>query len=346
MLGELMSEKQNSSMPGNGQSASPDTTRPEDPADKIEIGLWAIAVLAGVIVVLYICNFASEGWSPKQDHWGQFGDFFGGTLNPIIGLMTLSALVWTVRLQHQLLREAKRQVKVSEDELKRTSEALERQAALQRKQAFETTFFSLLSAWQRLCEQMDLLHRDQRKTGKDCFVIIHDDFHQFMNDESFRYRNVRDEVWGFVHSHVTKAYEEAFWSATVDAPRPRVVEAYVLTYHEHRTDLGAYFRTLYHLIKFIDKSGLTERERRTYANLVRAQFSPYEHFLLFYNCLSPFGCEKFYPLIERYALLKNLDESLLITKDDKHYYRPPAWASSPTVFQDEQPDRIELAIRR
>jgi hypothetical protein len=41
-----------------------------------------------------------------------------------------------------------------------------------------------------------------------------------------------------------------------------------------------------------------------YTNLVRAQLSSYEIALMFYNCLSEMGREKFKPLVERYALLK------------------------------------------
>jgi|AntRauTorckE6833_2_1112554.scaffolds.fasta_scaffold11005_4 hypothetical protein len=41
----------------------------------------------------------------------------------------------------------------------------------------------------------------------------------------------------------------------------------------------------------------------------------YELTLLFYNCLSDLGFEKFKPLVEKYALLKNISYSLLI---DKH----------------------------
>jgi hypothetical protein len=338
-----MTEKPTSSKVESPLGAVVEKANDVDPTEKILSGLQAIVVLAGILVCLYLYEFANAGLSPEQEHWGQFGDFFGGTLNPIIGLMTLLALVWTVRLQHQLLREAKRQVKVSEDELKRTSEALEKQAALQRKQAFESTFFSLLSAWQSLSAQMDVGQGEQRKRGKDCFVSVLSDFDQYTQESSFSYRNLTDTAWQFVRSHVTPEYDSDFWGQTVDAQRPQAIEAYVLTYYRHRGDLGAYFRSLYHLIKFIDKSDLSDRDRRTYTSLVRAQFSPYEHVLLFYNALSPFGYKKFFPLVEKYALLKNLDESLLISNDEKHFFPHGAWASSPIAFPDELPDRIRLA---
>ena len=67
-------------------------------------------------------------------------------------------------------------------------------------------------------------------------------------------------------------------------------------------DFGHYFRTLYHLIEFIDKSPM--EDKAYYTGLVRAQLSTDELSLLFYNGLSEDG-PKFKYFIEKYALLKN-----------------------------------------
>jgi hypothetical protein len=68
-----------------------------------------------------------------------------------------------------------------------------------------------------------------------------------------------------------------------------------------KSDFGHYFRTLYHLIEFVDKSPI--EDKAYYAHLVRAQLSTDEIALLFYNGLSEQG-GGFKPLIEKYALLK------------------------------------------
>ena len=52
-------------------------------------------------------------------------------------------------------------------------------------------------------------------------------------------------------------------------------------------------------------------ERYKYTSIVRSQLSKYELVLLFYNCATTCGNEKFKPLVEKYALLKNLDKELL-----------------------------------
>ncbi len=82
--------------------------------------------------------------------------------------------------------------------------------------------------------------------------------------------------------------------------------AYERLYREHQDPLSHYFRNLYHVIKFIDKSKESLPDKDFYTHLVRAQLSTHEHLLLFYNASSRYGSEKFKPLVEKYALLENM----------------------------------------
>lgn len=84
--------------------------------------------------------------------------------------------------------------------------------------------------------------------------------------------------------------------------------------------LDHYFRHLYRIFKYIEDSELfTEEEKYQYASMARSSLSPYELVLLFYNCLSTNGKEKFKPLIETFALFNNLRLDLLIPKDQEIY---------------------------
>jgi hypothetical protein len=56
----------------------------------------------------------------------------------------------------------------------------------------------------------------------------------------------------------------------------------------------------------IDRSQFSDDEKKIYSNLLRAQLSNDELKLLFSNCLSDKGKEKFKPLVEKYAMLKTL----------------------------------------
>lgn len=98
-------------------------------------GLLAIAggAMAGVFFA-YFQAFHS-GFSPKQDVWGQFGDFIGGTLNPILSFLSLIAIVLTVVLQSRQLELAHEELNNSKAELEATREELKRSADAQRQTA-------------------------------------------------------------------------------------------------------------------------------------------------------------------------------------------------------------------
>jgi hypothetical protein len=97
-----------------------------------------------------------------------------------------------------------------------------------------------------------------------------------------------------------------------EEPQKIITNSYKEFFKFSQSDLGHYFRNLYHIIKFIDKS--TSNEKDFYTHLVRAQLSSHELLLLFYNCLSPYGLDKFKPLVEKYSLLENMPEDELIDK--------------------------------
>ena len=85
--------------------------------------------------------------------------------------------------------------------------------------------------------------------------------------------------------------------------------------------LDHYFRHLYHIFRYIKMSDFSEVDKYRYASLVRSNLSQYELVLLFYNCLSPNGIEKFKGLVEDFALLNNLRVNLLAKEEDRRLYR-------------------------
>ena len=56
-------------------------------------------LILGVLIsftplIFYLSHFATgQDYSTSKDDWGTFGDFIGGTINPIIGLINLALLV-------------------------------------------------------------------------------------------------------------------------------------------------------------------------------------------------------------------------------------------------------------
>lgn len=80
--------------------------------------------------------------------WGTFGDYLGGTLNPIISFLALIGLLYTIHQQAQ-------EMKATRDELERTAEQQSRQSEIFNLQQFESTFFSLLEQHNKIIEKVE-----------------------------------------------------------------------------------------------------------------------------------------------------------------------------------------------
>jgi len=90
-----------------------------------------------------------------------------------------------------------------------------------------------------------------------------------------------------------------------------LVQIYDHYFHIHQSDLSHYFRNLFHIVKFVERSSISQKDKFEYLRMLRAQLSNYELVLIAYDGLHDYGKE-FRPLIEKYELIKSLnDESRL-----------------------------------
>lgn len=85
-------------------------------------------------------------------------------------------------------------------------------------------------------------------------------------------------------------------------------------FHIHHSSLGHYFRNLFYLVKYVDDSRFAQNFKNRHIKILRAQLSNYELLLLSYNCLHDYG-ERFYPLVEKYELLKSLNNEKRLPED-------------------------------
>lgn len=85
-----------------------------------------------------------------------------------------------------------------------------------------------------------------------------------------------------------------------------------------------YFRLLYRILKFVRTSPLITRFEDEYTSILRATLSRYELVWLYYNGLT-YGQNKLKPLIERYAMLKNLRNDLLVQGINSEEYVESAY---------------------
>ena len=281
---------------------------------KVMISLVALSGL--VMLVKYLTTFGVQT-SPSQEVWGQFGDFFGGILNPLLSSLTLAAVLVTMRLQSK-------ELKVAQEENKRANEHLEKQANYIRTQNFESVFFRLLDV--HMSSRSDVCFG--LKTGKEAFDLL-----VKRSDSFFRLLPL---------------------ASSTEAPSEYSVDDFSKSFREVVGDsLNVYCRGMYQVIKYVDTyeglaasgkfvveskmEGLTIKEKmqfrreqdkayrplyfakRQYINMLRAQLTPAELKMLYLSCLTEEGQGLKY-LAEKYSLFKGLGSLVYESSESSNNY--------------------------
>jgi hypothetical protein len=192
---------------------------------------------------------------------------------------------------------------------------LERARHAAARQIFDSTFFHLMERFNEVLISVSA---------------------QRLNEETGEHEPLQGRVAiGAIYSSMIKTYP-------VDAGpdvRASIVQMFTPYYGVHESVLGPYFRTLYHVFKFIDgQQELDDQEKIDYANIARAQLSRYELGLMFYDCVTDYGA-KFKPLIEKYGILKHLNTFDLADVRHKTLY-------SPTAFESQEQREARAARHR
>jgi len=103
----------------------------------------------------------------------------------------------------------------------------------------------------------------------------------------------------------------------LDNRLPHIQRSFKVLYRDHESELGPYFRTLYHIFKFLHSAvHLTPQQKIDYANMARAELSDVELCVIFYDGLTDLATA-FKPLIEWYGILKHVNEGTLLHPSDR-----------------------------
>ena len=223
--------------------------------------------------------------------------------------------------QKEELKLQREELQQTREELKGQREEFEEQNKTLKRQRFENTFFNMLSLQQEITNNLLLqckifkedIERDVTYKGREAFKGIYE-------DAVFEYEGIIS-ITNTGLKHILKNN----W-----------LDGYTKIPATNRFD--HYFRHLYRIFKYVDTTDLiSDEERYEYACIVRSQLSDYELIILFFNGLSDNGKEKFKPLIEKYAILKNMRPDLLPSAGkEKTFYSEGAYTHS------KQPDLIHI----
>ena len=259
--------------------------------------VWFGAFIAFISTIFYICKNTEYGFGLNL-----LGDFMAGTVASIWSLAGLFFIYVAFLGQKQQLLNQQMEIMYSQLEVKYTrlelsgqKEEMKEQNNTLRQQKFENTFFQLLSLFNSIVNSIDIRENNTKniqQQGRDCFRIF--------------YNNLLSQIEAVMRGKKIKGEIVLLKNST----KEQIVEGYDVFYNLHKSDLSHYFRTIYHIFKFIDESKIEDKRR--YIAIARAQLSSYEQAVLFYNYIHSNGYDKFKPLIEKYTIFENIDTSLIV----------------------------------
>lgn len=250
--------------------------------DKVfKIVLIFASIISVSVIGFYIFQFATEPLSADNGTWGQFGDYVGGTLNPVFGFLSLVILLYVLRQNERALDISREELKLTRKELEKSSEALTEQSETLKIQRFEQTFFSLLDLYKKTLSELAF----KKYTGREAIDELHKEFPS-------------------THLLLTSKFEKDNYKQIFD-------ELYSKFFLMNKVYFSLYIKVVYSILRFIDCAEI--HNKKQYTDLFWVQFSQSELRLIFYNGISSFGGENFYLLI-KYKILEHIDDRAFYNK--------------------------------
>ena len=275
--------------------------------------IWIFAILSCFLVwllgALATRCYASHCTTKEiNEITGTFGDSFGA-VNALISALAFAGVIVTFRLQRKELDLQRQELKAQREEFTQQNKTLK----LQR---FENTFFHMMELQQQIVNDLyiQLNEREQVTQGGQ-------HSNEVIVDTSVKGR----QVFEYIYLMRTQFRRKEGCFGTILCKGLKCYNQVI-----YRELLDHYFRHLYTILRYVDEtdafnvndegvedSKYTFVQKYHYTTIVRATLSRYELLLLYYNGLSEFGKLKLKPLIERYALLNNLDiQSLSFSQEN------------------------------
>lgn len=250
-----------------------------------------------IVITAFLANFCLIFTNYSKDARGTFGDQFGA-VNALFSGLAFTGLIYTIILQRRDLKLQRQEMKEQTREFKKENNTL-------RIQRFENTFFSMLSQFQEVVNNITYSYQDVdvkkivTVKGRESFYV------------SFETAPHRPGITSWNPEYENRPYQGMSEVIRI-LGKEGYMDAFTPSYFDH------YFRLLYRILKFVKTSPLVTDfdEEYEYTAMLRAVLSRYELVWIYYNGLSEYGEEKLKPLLERYAMLKNLRDELLAPKNE------------------------------
>lgn len=293
-----------------------------------------ILIWAGIsiIVLSFISYFFEQinifGFSKKSaEHLGQMGEYIGGIVGSLWSLAGIILFYEAIRFQRTELIMQREELQYQRAEImEQTNQYIIQNQTLVTSK-LEGTYFQLITMHNDIVRGLTLdfdLHNKIEYAAK----IVHGRY-CFLN----------------YYKYFKKVFNDNIDLTGVSADEPDDIkeilnESFKMFYDEFQEDVGHYFRNLFNLALYIDKSKMNNK--KFYYNLVRSLLSNYELIMLFYYCLSEHG-QKMKNLTEKYSLFVQLPESELLDRRHKNLFDNKAFEEEFEISLDEASN---ISLRR
>ena len=285
---------------------------------KSRLWIWIVVAIIGVLAAWGLSWWLINKNNECSTERGTFGDMFGA-VNALFSGLAFAGLIVTLLYQKEELKLQREELRETRNELNAQKLEFQEQNKTMKRQRFENTFFNMLSLQQEIIANLS---------------------YEYYASPNIRPHNIPEEIFykgapkGQLHGRET--FEGIYKHAIIEYNGARHADGIIKILKQNgyiaypvisvTTRFDHYFRHLYHIYKFVDTSDLIEDSKRyDYACIIRSQLSDYELVMMFYNCLTANGRDKFKPLIEKYAVFNNLRLELLAKVNDKEEYAQGAY---------------------
>lgn len=237
-----------------------------------------VALLIALVALFYVKSFTTQ-LADNQEVWGQFGDYFGGVLNPILSFFAFCTLVFTVYLQLQ----------AGADSDKRHDEQL-----------FDGRLFKMLSMNFELARSLRL------SVEKDDAFEVYDGLRAI----NFSWHVLSTKFLQEIASKSEVSDEEVFTSIRLKVKALKRL---------HGNVISAYVDSAIFILNFIMLYGGSKKQVEFAVHALRAQMTSGGRGLLFYNIIcSEQHCD-FAMTLMRYSFLDDVTDDPLCDRRNNIY---------------------------
>jgi uncharacterized membrane protein len=279
----------------------------KDKEDEIKIPFYGYIIIAVIMIItvlsFYFYNFRGGGLSTIHGDWGTFGDFMGGTLNPLLAFLSLIALLTTIKIQSKELR-------ATTTEMRNSSTALQEQSQSIKLQNFENTFFKMIDVHNSIISDLALerFTNEYRDNNSAYHVNFLDIKLKFSENKDVTERKTIKRLLDILTQYDKQCHQDH--KTNYDK------------FHNYYEDkIGHYFGFIYQvliLIRDAEENKQIENSKK-YAHLYRSLFSKPELALLAHHCLGSIGEKKFKALVENFEFFEHLPTNSLNDELESKY---------------------------